>query len=868
MLLTTLTGRRARLAPAAAISALLAAGFVLGQPAHADSGQTPAPSPSSSSTGAPAAGTTISGPVLDELRKQMGAAGATMGQGLKRIQAGKSPTSKVPQTLKTATDPEALPSQSSTAVARGFSGGAAQIIPAAVSAAVPAAGNWTPSGGVQGMDVSAWQSSSSGGTDVDWQQQWNLGARFVYIKATEGTTYKSAAFNDQYIGATNVGMIRGGYHFALPSTSSGAVQANYFVDNGGGWSSDGITLPPLLDIEYNPYSSLGNTCYNMSADQMVAWIQDFSNTIQARVGRPPMIYTTTDWWQTCTGNSAAFSNNPLHIAAYNEVGPGTLPASWDFYSIWQYSSSGPFQGDSNQWNGSADALTKFARGDAPSTPPANPSLHLGDLVRVDTAGNVIAYPADGKGGAGNGVQLASGWTNLTAVYVTDWNQDGIADLLTQWADGTVQVQPGLSAGGFGAPVTVGNGWQGLSITVGPWNASNRFPGVVAKDTQGRLLYFANASGGHLDNGVQVGSGFSQLEISMLDFDGDGNQDILARAPDGTMSVFRGNGQGGFSSGAGTVVGSGWNQMTDVAASTGFLGASSRGLLARNAQGNVYYYPVSNGSWGARSQVGSAWYAGMLGGTPARLVGSGQVGAADVVAADSSGNLLRYPASGGSSLGARQTIGSGWSGLVRGFVADWNGDGVQDLLAQWNDGSLRLLPGLASGGFGAATTIGTGLTGWQLTVGRWKAADPLPSLVGVAPDGTLNYIANQNGTALAAPVRIGTGWQGLSIMQLDFDQDGAQDIEAINSAGAMLLYRSTGTGTFVQEQPPTVGTGWQAVPWAAPVRGFAGGNSVGLYAETSDGGLRYYPIGPAGAWGTPSTIGSGWTPYSVFTTVGS
>ena len=41
-----------------------------------------------------------------------------------------------------------------------------------------------------------------------------------------------------------------------------------------------------------------------------------------------VIYTTTDWWNTCTGNSAAFaSNSPLWIAHFaSTVGP--LPAGW------------------------------------------------------------------------------------------------------------------------------------------------------------------------------------------------------------------------------------------------------------------------------------------------------------------------------------------------------------------------------------------------------------------------------------------------------------------------------------------------------------------------------------------------------------
>lgn len=61
---------------------------------------------------------------------------------------------------------------------------------------------------------------------------------------------------------------------------------------------------------------------------MVSWIRDFSNTYQARTGRYPVIYTTTDWWKTCTGNTSGFqTNNPLWVARY-AASIGELPAGY------------------------------------------------------------------------------------------------------------------------------------------------------------------------------------------------------------------------------------------------------------------------------------------------------------------------------------------------------------------------------------------------------------------------------------------------------------------------------------------------------------------------------------------------------------
>ncbi|WP_069815512.1 lysozyme [Streptomyces sp. TP-A0874] len=206
---------------------------------------------------------------------------------------------------------------------------------------------------IEGVDVSGHQGN------VNWQTLWNSGVKWAYVKATEGTYYKNEYFTQQYNGSYNIGMIRGSYHFANPSDSSGAAQANYFVDNGGGWSKDGKTLPGVLDIEYNPY---GATCYGLSQAGMVNWIKDFTSTYKSRTGRDAVIYTTTDWWTQCTGNNGSFGNtNPLWIARYASA-PGTLPNGWGFYTFWQYTSTGPTVGDHNKFNGAMDRLQALANG--------------------------------------------------------------------------------------------------------------------------------------------------------------------------------------------------------------------------------------------------------------------------------------------------------------------------------------------------------------------------------------------------------------------------------------------------------------------------------------------------------------------------
>jgi GH25 family lysozyme M1 (1,4-beta-N-acetylmuramidase) len=202
-----------------------------------------------------------------------------------------------------------------------------------------------------GIDVSAYQGN------INWTSV-APNIYFSYAKATEGTYYTNPDFYNQYVGPYNAGLIRGAYHFAIPNNSSGQSQAQYFVQHGGGWSNDGKTLPGVLDIEYNPY---GSECYGFTSSQMKAWIQNFVTEYAYLEKVYPVIYSTTDWWSTCTGNATRFHNtDPLWIANYSASGGGPLPGGWGFYTFWQYADSGNLPGDQDVFNGDRNRLKTLA----------------------------------------------------------------------------------------------------------------------------------------------------------------------------------------------------------------------------------------------------------------------------------------------------------------------------------------------------------------------------------------------------------------------------------------------------------------------------------------------------------------------------
>lgn len=238
------------------------------------------------------------------------------------------------------------------------------VVLAAATAALTLAGTQAAAAGspasavgpLKGHDVSSHQKH------VDFPAARSDGARFTYIKATESTTYRNPYFDRQYDGARRAGLIRGAYHFARPDRSSGAEQAAYFVQHGGDWRADGWTLPPALDIEYNPYDD-EHKCYGLGWKRMVDWIRSFSDEVESETGRRPVIYTTAHWWQACTGDSRAFAaDHPLWIARHGTSDPGSLPGGWARWTFWQFGTEGGLPGDQNLFNGPPSRLRAFARG--------------------------------------------------------------------------------------------------------------------------------------------------------------------------------------------------------------------------------------------------------------------------------------------------------------------------------------------------------------------------------------------------------------------------------------------------------------------------------------------------------------------------
>jgi GH25 family lysozyme M1 (1,4-beta-N-acetylmuramidase) len=262
------------------------------------------------------------------------------------------PSSATPTQSGTLTPSGAVPGASPALAALAAGRAADEALPhspqllhqlATPSAAAAAATNQaTALTTVRGIDVASYQHQN--GAAISWASVARAGYKFAAIKTTEGDYYVNPYAISDIISAMSAGLYATVYHFAIPNITTGAAQAQFAVKYSK-YRSGGRALPLMLDIEYDPYVNTDHTneCYGLSAAAMRTWISSFVSTARSLTGQYPIIYTTANWWDTCTGSSTAFGADPMWVAAYGVSSP-PMPAGWPAYTFWQYSSSGTVSG--------------------------------------------------------------------------------------------------------------------------------------------------------------------------------------------------------------------------------------------------------------------------------------------------------------------------------------------------------------------------------------------------------------------------------------------------------------------------------------------------------------------------------------------
>ncbi|MFD9794454.1 FG-GAP repeat domain-containing protein [Streptomyces sp. NPDC059070] len=333
---------------------------------------------------------------------------------------------------------------------------------------------------------------------------------------------------------------------------------------------------------------------------------------------------------------------------------------------------------------------------------------FGDVVARTPGGDLFFYAGTGDAAAPlkARVRIGGGWDAYNQILsIDDGDGDGYADIVARSNGGTLYFYASDGKGNFKDRKLMGTGWEYTQAFSGTGaNATPVKNGVIGRDTQGTLYHYyaqyngqlsarykASATGdfanskrlafaasisdglygdllqwddGHLYVGVNLTDagggwgGFNTL-VGAGDLNNDGHNDLLARDGSGTLYLYRGYGNG-YQFSSRLKVGGGWNAYDRIVGAGDLTGDGLADIVARTGDGKLYLYPgtgVSTSPFKSRVYIGPGWQQFKHLAAPGDVNGDGR---ADLIAANSRGELFRYESNGYGGFKSRVKLGDGWN----------------------------------------------------------------------------------------------------------------------------------------------------------------------------------------------------------------
>lgn len=193
---------------------------------------------------------------------------------------------------------------------------------------------------IKGFDVSHWQGKRGVATMLSRVPD----AKFVIIKATEGTTYVDPTWEQNATDAAASGLVTGFYHYARPEkNNTPESEARHFVDTVRKHIGTSV-----LALDYE------GAALQYGYKWALTWLQEVYNLTGVR----PLIYLQGSAVKQF--KQIANENFGLWIAAWTtrEKMLSYLDG-WTFITMWQYSNSGG-ELDLNEFNGNEGQFLLYA----------------------------------------------------------------------------------------------------------------------------------------------------------------------------------------------------------------------------------------------------------------------------------------------------------------------------------------------------------------------------------------------------------------------------------------------------------------------------------------------------------------------------
>lgn len=183
---------------------------------------------------------------------------------------------------------------------------------------------------ILGIDVSHHQG------EINWEEVDEMSSNgdsihFVYLKATEGTSFVDDQCYNNAVGSREVGLPYGLYHFFRPDFSA-RKQAIFFADK---CASLNDTLRPMLDVE---------STAKFSQSRLIDSVFVFMTIFEKRMHMRPIIYTFESFYEDFFENSY-LKNDYFWIANYNGESDAIEKEN---VILWQFSETGTVDGISTK----------------------------------------------------------------------------------------------------------------------------------------------------------------------------------------------------------------------------------------------------------------------------------------------------------------------------------------------------------------------------------------------------------------------------------------------------------------------------------------------------------------------------------------
>lgn len=175
---------------------------------------------------------------------------------------------------------------------------------------------------ISGIDVSRHQGT------INWMKlKENNDISFVYIKATEGSSYTDPKFTYNVTEARKAGMKVGAYLF-FRTTSPAKKQFEHFKSV---CPKDSVDLIPMIDVE---------NCGKWSRSKIQNAIKEIAILMENYYGKKPIIYSIQHIYNHFLAPD--FSNYLVYIGKYNNQEP--VLEGERHYNIWQFTEKGQLTG--------------------------------------------------------------------------------------------------------------------------------------------------------------------------------------------------------------------------------------------------------------------------------------------------------------------------------------------------------------------------------------------------------------------------------------------------------------------------------------------------------------------------------------------